>query len=268
MATRVLCEDRQAKPERSLSGSKRKAVSPPAAGAIEFPSVGLKKKPKEEWSCAACQLSATSERALNDHLQGKKHKARETAIRAQKTGKNYAIGLLPKKTGNSIKHAENADNNQNLLEEKLVRESLHMIKCEEVLLRKKSSTVDVKQINELRLKVNQDTDESRNKIGDSLQNIQKNGDHKKKRFKFWCEMCQIGAFSEMVFNSHKRGKKHVARIQELNLNSGSVLTAQVDEASRKENDPDVVAKCGKEEIPDNIDGAAAEATVENRLSVF
>ncbi|KAG6673310.1 hypothetical protein I3842_16G104800 [Carya illinoinensis] len=52
-------EINKAKPEPNLSGAKKKG-------------------PKKEWSCALCQISTTSKRCLREHLQGKKHKARET----------------------------------------------------------------------------------------------------------------------------------------------------------------------------------------------
>ncbi|KAL0404193.1 UNVERIFIED_CONTAM: hypothetical protein Sradi_2060100 [Sesamum radiatum] len=70
---------------------KRKAATPPSgAGAIEFPSDGVpRKKAKEEWSCALCRVSATSELALNEHLGGEKHKSNEAALRAQNAAKTY-----------------------------------------------------------------------------------------------------------------------------------------------------------------------------------
>ena len=66
----------QAKPDMSLYSAKRKAATQ------DFPSgepsaIGMNKKLKEEWSCELCQIKATSENDLNDHLNGKKHKVRE-----------------------------------------------------------------------------------------------------------------------------------------------------------------------------------------------
>ncbi|KAF7147314.1 hypothetical protein RHSIM_Rhsim03G0257700 [Rhododendron simsii] len=94
----------EAMPGQNLSGVKRKAVMLLEAGASELHSVDLKKKPKEEWSCSICQISASSEYSLNQHFQGKKHKAKVAlGQRAGGTGKNYAIGLFPKKVGQPIK---------------------------------------------------------------------------------------------------------------------------------------------------------------------
>ena len=33
-----------------------------------------------DWSCALCQVSATSEAGLNQHLEGKKHKAKQESL--------------------------------------------------------------------------------------------------------------------------------------------------------------------------------------------
>ncbi|PSS36168.1 Zinc finger protein like [Actinidia chinensis var. chinensis] len=187
-----------AKPEGDISGEKRKAVTPPLAS--EVPSVGSKKKLKEEWGCEMCQVSATSEQALKEHFRGKKHKARE---KGQRTGKNYTIGLFPKKPSKPIKlvvptNSENPEDEETL---------------EGVSLR-------VKKDNDLALQIIHYTGDSKNKNEDSRQKMQKTGESKK--FKFWCEMCQVGAFTEKVMNGHKMGKKHVGRLQELNQNSGSI----------------------------------------------
>ncbi|KAK9187246.1 hypothetical protein WN944_018638 [Citrus x changshan-huyou] len=73
-----LCLDAQPKPDTSVCGSKQKAATPPA-GSGELPSTNSS-KPKE-WSCALCQVTATTERGLDVHLQGKKHKAKEKLLR-------------------------------------------------------------------------------------------------------------------------------------------------------------------------------------------
>lgn len=66
----------QAKPDPDLYGAKRKALTLDAPNDDPY-AIGMKKKPKEEWSCELCQIKATSESGLNAHLNGKKHKAKE-----------------------------------------------------------------------------------------------------------------------------------------------------------------------------------------------
>lgn len=66
----------QARPDPELYNAKRKAatltVSETKPSALD-----LKKKQKEKWSCALCEIKATSESGLNAHLNGKKHKIKE-----------------------------------------------------------------------------------------------------------------------------------------------------------------------------------------------
>ncbi|KAH9768714.1 hypothetical protein KPL71_011706 [Citrus sinensis] len=66
------------KPDSSICGSQQKAATPPA-GSGKLPSTSSN-KPKK-WSCALCQVSATTERGLYVHLQGKKHKAKKNLLR-------------------------------------------------------------------------------------------------------------------------------------------------------------------------------------------
>ncbi|URD74596.1 hypothetical protein MUK42_09383 [Musa troglodytarum] len=40
----------------------------------------------KDWGCALCRVTATGEMALNEHLQGKRHRAKVAALQAMKTG--------------------------------------------------------------------------------------------------------------------------------------------------------------------------------------
>ncbi|XP_024635023.1 spindle pole body component 110 [Medicago truncatula] len=84
-----------AKPDMSLYSAKRKAVTQDVPS-DEPSAIGLNKKLKEEWSCELCRINATSENGLNDHLNGKKHKAREARQKREidkhnKKGQNTVI---------------------------------------------------------------------------------------------------------------------------------------------------------------------------------
>ncbi|MED6218813.1 hypothetical protein PIB30_030135 [Stylosanthes scabra] len=61
---------------------KRKAV---------IPSLDEHRKPKEEFSCALCQVSAPNQGIFNAHLQGKKHKAKEASLRKQNNAKRVKV---------------------------------------------------------------------------------------------------------------------------------------------------------------------------------
>ncbi|XP_058728443.1 uncharacterized protein LOC131600271 [Vicia villosa] len=98
------------KPDPDLFNAKRKATAPPDSE-IEPPAFSLKKKPKEQWSCALCEIKATSESGLNAHLNGKKHKAREAGqnrkiARNKKSEKNVKAVETVVTTTNSVVDAE------------------------------------------------------------------------------------------------------------------------------------------------------------------
>lgn len=75
------------KPDHDLHNPKRKAVAPPICD-TEPSASGFSKKAKEEWKCALCQVSATSEMSFQKHLDGKKHKAKEASLTTQMIGKS------------------------------------------------------------------------------------------------------------------------------------------------------------------------------------
>ncbi|KAM0021069.1 putative deoxyribodipyrimidine photo-lyase transcription factor C2H2 family [Helianthus debilis subsp. tardiflorus] len=162
--------------DESLSGTKRKSTTPVSEGSSQPGPRGSGrsgKKVKEEWSCAICQVSTTSERALIQHVQGKKHQVKEAALVAQKTGSNFGLGVAPK-----------------IPLIKPVQLALTTITTSYSDTNKPSSSSDANDVNKK----------------DVL-----NGKNKDK-FKFWCEICQVGAFSEAVMNDHKKGKKHSTRL--------------------------------------------------------
>ncbi|KAK9130347.1 hypothetical protein Sjap_010834 [Stephania japonica] len=62
-------------------GTKRKLA---AIGASELNPVIAKKKAAKDWNCALCKVSATSEQGLKEHLEGRKHRAREADMGVKK----------------------------------------------------------------------------------------------------------------------------------------------------------------------------------------
>lgn len=92
-----------------LSGAKRKQPPPssPAAGGPTEISSGSKKK-TNEWSCAICEVSATSERGLQEHLAGKKHQTKMADLKASHTGKTEKKSVT-KNTPESVQLDSNED---------------------------------------------------------------------------------------------------------------------------------------------------------------
>ncbi|KAB1211965.1 hypothetical protein CJ030_MR5G023727 [Morella rubra] len=217
----------QAKPNPNLSGAKRKAVTLPAGSFSELPPFGLKKRPKEEWSCALCQVSATSEKLLNEHLRGKKHKAKERGLRAQRMGKIASSTSVPQGTTKPSLLTETTDMGSSG-KARVAGESHRQNKTGGGSDQKIDMTGDSKNKNEhvpcQKIQIAEDSkktygmpiDQQAEKITELIK--------KEKKFKFWCEMCQIGAYSPVVMEAHKRGRKHSARLDNLGKKDGGVLS--------------------------------------------
>ncbi|GAV83205.1 zf-met domain-containing protein [Cephalotus follicularis] len=208
-----------AKPNPRMNGLKRKALIPPAAGAGDLPLFGIKKKPKEEWSCALCQVSATSERGLNDHLQGRKHKAKEAGLRAQKLRAGFRP--LPKKTGIPAKPVDCNGASGSEMKTTLGEELLKWNRSGNNSGQKIDGTEDIKNKKDnlaAKKRQNSKSGKKKNEM-DRVERLETTPEFRKKeKLRFWCEPCQIGAYSVKVMDSHKKGKRHRAMLQELNKN--------------------------------------------------
>ncbi|KAI3790390.1 hypothetical protein L2E82_03391 [Cichorium intybus] len=122
----------------TISGSKRKPSSQAPGGATT-----------DEWSCALCKVSVTSERDLHDHLAGKKHQAKAAGLRGNHAGKTE--------------------------------------KC-----------------------VNKE--EPKSVQMDSREDKMPKGEGSRKKFRFWCKLCRVGASDKKVMSKHKKGKKHLKNL--------------------------------------------------------
>lgn len=198
----------------NITGAKR-ALSGSDAGESEYSN--LKKKAKKEWSCNICQVSASSERGLNEHLQGKKHKTKEAAPRAQNACKTYSIGLYKKEVAKSIAGSGTADPGTNN-EVKFTSEPLPFSKSGDA---------------------NSGTDDQplqKNLNSDSLTKNESAVPHKVKKndreYRFWCEICQVGVLSQHVMDMHKMGKKHRCKVVKINRRGG-VFPSRKDEVGEK-----------------------------------
>ena len=219
----------QAKPDPNhVIGAKRK--TPPPAGELPLPLISLKKKPNEEWSCAICQVSVTSEKGLTEHIQGRKHKANEARLKAQRMEKNSNTNATtwPKKPRQRAKAAKmpaglgseteteeklpqlskNVDSSDQKLED---REKLKNKKDKLLIKREKKAERSRKKLNSLVQKHGPTVDkvETTPELG------------KKKKYEFWCQICLVGVHSEVVMETHIKGRRHIARLLELDKNNAA-----------------------------------------------
>ncbi|TYI17559.1 hypothetical protein ES332_A07G032900v1, partial [Gossypium tomentosum] len=167
-------------------GVKRKTPPLEGTGELPLPSISSKGKQQDEWSCAICRVSTTSEKGFTEHLQGKKHKANEARLRAN---------ILEKSSNTSTKtitvQKKLGLSNQNEKDELLSKGE----KAEERFTEKKYADSFKKE--------QTDEAEMTPELG------------KKKKFKFWCDICLVGMHSEVVMETHKKGKKHIAGLLKL-----------------------------------------------------
>ncbi|XP_057958429.1 uncharacterized protein LOC131151199 [Malania oleifera] len=218
------------KPTNSnLAGVKRKAETMAISRADGVHSVNPSKKSQKEWSCAICRVSATSERGLNDHLQGRKHKAKEALLRSNKMEHTDGSNLLPKKAEKSIEHAVTAimpieGNSQAVNEFKIKPIEQRSQDVNEVEI--KPIEGHIRNVNEV---LKNDKAMAR---GMQITELEENGryladekqetvDPKMQKPKYWCLMCKVGANSEAQMDIHQTGRKHMARLLE---NGGAVIT--------------------------------------------
>ncbi|XP_017983231.1 PREDICTED: uncharacterized protein LOC18587823 [Theobroma cacao] len=252
-----------AKPDPNrVVGAKRK--TPPLAGELPLPLINLKKKPDEEWSCAVCQVSATSEKGLTEHLQGRKHKAKEARLRAERMEKNSNTNTtrLPKKPRKRPKVAETETDKKLTQLNKNVDGSDQKLEEREKLKNKEDELPVQKKEAERFRKKNGNANSLMKKHGlMAVDKVERTPEfRKKKRFKFWCEMCLVGAYSEVVMETHKKGKRHIARVQEHDENNAAApatttttntVTEQASpDFTQMPNDTDVVANEAKDKQMD------------------
>ena len=80
----VLTEPNLDQTENRTSATKEiKETAVAAATARELPDIPMPKEVRKKWTCDICQLTVLSEKNLNLHLQGKKHKATYEALKTK-----------------------------------------------------------------------------------------------------------------------------------------------------------------------------------------
>ncbi|KAL6223720.1 hypothetical protein ACLB2K_002578 [Fragaria x ananassa] len=215
-----------AKPNPDLSGLKRKRL--PSEGANEIYQYTVKKKkmiPKEEWSCALCQVTVTNEKTFEGHLNGKRHKASEKRLGAKILGKSSSNAPISK---SNAKLSEPKD-----LETTAAASSQLGAKEEGLLDHNeagdgsdkkdtgisKEKTSEEKKV-ELPVQKDQCGEDSRNNVEvKTVQVMQRKEEPTKtKRFEVLCEICKVGSNNPKVMEKHRSGKKHMDKLKELRKN--------------------------------------------------
>ncbi|CAK9158432.1 unnamed protein product [Ilex paraguariensis] len=192
----------EVKPVNSrLAGVKRKFETP-IAGGDDAAALATMSKKSHKWSCGLCQVSATCEQGLKDHLKGKKHNAKEKAsLRNSKTfSDNSGDYLLPEETK----------------------------QCGELSLPTGSTSPKLHNITD----ENQDTNpklklmKGSGKVNAGLPVREEDNTFgsENSNSKFWCSICKVGTTSEASMTTHRMGKKHMNLLQQ---NGGGVIAIKM-----------------------------------------
>ncbi|KAH7832906.1 hypothetical protein Vadar_001225 [Vaccinium darrowii] len=177
--------------EPNLVQNEKKTV---AAGEIKEKTVGAPEEEKKavvissekvqrEWTCALCQLTTPTEKILDSHLQGRKHKAKVQQLEASmqanknKASSSSAASPEPKKTLDVDRPNDNSTNKQ----EYKVRANVTNEQCIE------------KEVDNAGCGMDQS--------------------------KFWCSICDLKLLSENNLASHLGGKKHLSKAQQHMINA-------------------------------------------------
>ena len=130
---------------------------------------------QKEWTCAICQVTTKSETTLYSHLQGKRHKATCEELKLITRAKNKGFPTSTPKKHEHLKQTKKKCASSNGLKEE------GNIKQRDVHGLQKNSK-----------KVVQNTHSP-----------------------LWCYICNLRCTSKVDLESHRKGKKHLTRIQEL-----------------------------------------------------
>jgi len=130
---------------------------------------------QKEWTCAICQVTTQSETTLNSHLQGKRHKATCEVLKLITRAKNKGF---PTSTPKKHEHLRQTKK-----------------KC--------ASSNGLKEEGNIKQRDVHDLQKNSKKV---VQNTHS---------PLWCYICNLRCGSKVDLESHRKGKKHLARIQEL-----------------------------------------------------
>ncbi|XP_039039635.1 uncharacterized protein LOC120177619 [Hibiscus syriacus] len=197
-------------------GAKRKTPPPAGTSKLRQLLISSKVKQNDEWRCAICRINVTSEKTLAEHLGGKKHKANEGRKKAKKMEKNSERRFTEEKPADSLEMKCASTEMDDM--EKTPKLSNEKIKNEED---EQLITIEGKAKWFLQKK---SADFLEKHTPTAMDEMKKTPFSKKRKFKFWCEICSVGTHSRVVMKNHKTGKKHTRRLLEVGKRNVAALT--------------------------------------------
>ncbi|XP_060175937.1 uncharacterized protein LOC132606445 isoform X6 [Lycium barbarum] len=204
MAKREAADTKQGYPipiEKKTTGVQVKEMTVPAdAEEIRLPRIISSKQVQTEWTCAVCQVTATSEQILKSHLNGRKHKAKSEGLKTcQQTAKSE--GSSPVTTNSNQLNQEKVKHEAAARSEHVANEAAEPKQGYPIPIEKKTTGVQVKEMT-----VPADAEEIRLPRIISSKQVQT---------EWTCAVCQVTATSEQILKSHLNGRKHKAKSEGL-----------------------------------------------------
>ncbi|KAI4377279.1 hypothetical protein MLD38_014937 [Melastoma candidum] len=199
------------KPDPNLSGTKRtREMNFETVDNAESPMTHLVKKPKRGWVCDLCEVIMPCEKVLNDHLQGKKHKRKEAQLRSEEKDTHTAKDKELKEAqvlGGQLDASLTKDKESS----RNAKDGEDTVNCE---CKESTGPSGKPQFEkDMRKIIDRPVESSDTKA--TVTGAAVNNSSGKRKFKYWCEMCQVGAVSLVVYASHEKGKKHLVRLRKL-----------------------------------------------------
>ncbi|KAL0357002.1 UNVERIFIED_CONTAM: HVA22-like protein c [Sesamum calycinum] len=143
------------------------------------------KKVQQEWICALCQVTATSEKMLNDHLGGRKHKSMIESLKKSKLDAE-STASSPSAAGKSSQHSAESVKGKSKVGEGSQQKSWK--KTEE--------------------RVQNQVPSDQQNQGKRKQNGAAN-----QQFTAWCTVCHVKLLSDIDLAAHLKGKRHSSNAQ-------------------------------------------------------
>ncbi|KAG8498076.1 hypothetical protein CXB51_007204 [Gossypium anomalum] len=184
----------------------------------DLPEIPSDKQVQKEWTCAMCQVTTTSEKTLNIHLQGRKHK--NNLMQANNQPCKGKAGLASKVKQSEVSRKEPQKKGSKKREPPKGQISASSAACSNAVNPKTEMS-----------KSNLPEEESKkaipttNMVGNHVkssgnvqgQQQQVGKEHDKTKIpQFRCTICNITCGRSEDLNSHLWGRKHLANIQKLN----------------------------------------------------
>ncbi|KMT16941.1 hypothetical protein BVRB_2g044110 [Beta vulgaris subsp. vulgaris] len=178
----------------------------------------------KKWYCSICQVSASSEKNLNDHIKGKKHRAKEGSL-LQEAGSMDSDSIDNISEDVKIKSVKNLEGVEGLKSEQETRNTSIEQGKSQVNEQEIVNTLNIVKIGSEGRK-----QESNSKACMETEELEKssyqNQEIRRELVKlFHCKMCNEGTYDEAAMANHRKSSKHRNLLQK--IGGGVIVVSSV-----------------------------------------